>query len=113
MTDAEAINLGQVNAIIKQHMFPQCAKDARHSVHFDNWEFSGFAPDPSSTINLHGVISARYRRDGTVHQSRIAIWIVDIEKAKSPKELFSHMDAVLMVGIKDLISDAMGDHYLL
>lgn len=111
MRDHEALKLNQVNAVIQQHMFPHCTRDVPHGLHFDHWEFSGFFPDPSSTINLHGNIGAQYRKDGTYHAKRIT---VDIDLlAEPPKELFRHVDAVLMFAIKNLIGDVMGDHYLL
>lgn len=111
MREQEMLKLDEVNAVIRHHLFPQCTRDVTHGLHFDNWEFSGFVPDPSSTINLIATISAQYRGDGANHTTRA---MIDVDVlAKSPTEIFRHIDAHLMGKINALVNDAIGDHHLL
>lgn len=103
----EATKLDNVNSVIMVHMFPQCVKDSRAAVHFEGWEFSGFAPDPSSTILLRGIVGASHKKDGQFYSQPV---VVDVIMLSYPEtQMFSHIDHRLMFAIQNLISSVTGE----
>jgi hypothetical protein len=95
--------LQRVNVVVQKELFPRCVLDNRETLHFHNWEFSGFFPEAVS-LELLGNIFAQDAKTGQCFIQRVKTESYCL--GWEPDALFRQLDVVLMCGIGLLIDAA-------